>query len=295
MSTINPVSPTQPTIYTIKAGDTLSQIAKANHTTVEELMALNDIKDPNRIDAGATLQLARIGVSQPNAPVPSQSSSVQAPSAKLNIDVSLVNKNCEQYLSEYRHLFDGGSATVESVQASYQKLTTLLATARLVEPKSTYVTKLESAQAYLLLVMAAKAEGSEQIDLYQQALSASKKASDKDPNSKINNWNIALNFLVNVREGDLKNQVMSTFFDSALVAQFNATPTTRYYIKSIPPLERLAMAVQSLPANTFTKGDWGDFEAALSTKLTGSLLATTCQAIEAKIAELQPAETVSQL
>lgn len=43
--------------YTIKRGDTLSAIAKANNTTVEALADLNNIKNPNLIFAGATLEI----------------------------------------------------------------------------------------------------------------------------------------------------------------------------------------------------------------------------------------------
>ena len=43
--------------YTIKSGDTLSAIAKANNTTVEALSKANSIADPNKINAGAILKL----------------------------------------------------------------------------------------------------------------------------------------------------------------------------------------------------------------------------------------------
>jgi LysM repeat protein len=44
--------------YIVKAGDTLSQIAKAQNTTVEALMAVNpEITDPDRIQAGQVLFL----------------------------------------------------------------------------------------------------------------------------------------------------------------------------------------------------------------------------------------------
>ena len=43
--------------YVIRRGDTLGRIARANHTTVEELARLNNIKNVNLIRAGATLQL----------------------------------------------------------------------------------------------------------------------------------------------------------------------------------------------------------------------------------------------
>lgn len=43
------------TTYTVKKGDTLSKIAAANNTTVNKLVELNNIKDPNRIVVGQTL------------------------------------------------------------------------------------------------------------------------------------------------------------------------------------------------------------------------------------------------
>lgn len=44
--------------YTIKKGDTLTKIAKANNTTIKDIMAANpQIKDPNKIFAGAKLNL----------------------------------------------------------------------------------------------------------------------------------------------------------------------------------------------------------------------------------------------
>lgn len=46
------------TKYTIQKGDTLEEIAKANNTTVSNLAKLNNIRDPNKIMAGATLNLS---------------------------------------------------------------------------------------------------------------------------------------------------------------------------------------------------------------------------------------------
>ncbi len=43
--------------YTVKAGDTLSEIAKANMTTVRRLMALNNISNPSYIYVGQKLRL----------------------------------------------------------------------------------------------------------------------------------------------------------------------------------------------------------------------------------------------
>ena len=44
--------------YTIKAGDTLSGIAAANKTDVATLAKINNISDPNKIQAGASLRLS---------------------------------------------------------------------------------------------------------------------------------------------------------------------------------------------------------------------------------------------
>ena len=49
--------------YTIQSGDTLSDIAKRNGTTVDELASLNNIKNVNLIYAGQTLSLPDTGAS----------------------------------------------------------------------------------------------------------------------------------------------------------------------------------------------------------------------------------------
>ena len=50
-------SSTSSNTYTVKAGDTLSGIAKKFNTTVAKLQALNNIKDANRISVGQVLKL----------------------------------------------------------------------------------------------------------------------------------------------------------------------------------------------------------------------------------------------
>lgn len=47
----------EPTTYTVKKGDTLSKIAKEYGTTVNELVKLNGIKDPNLIRVGQVLKI----------------------------------------------------------------------------------------------------------------------------------------------------------------------------------------------------------------------------------------------
>ena len=46
-----------PTDYVIQKGDTLTSIAKAHDTTVQALVELNDIKDPDKIFAGDTIKI----------------------------------------------------------------------------------------------------------------------------------------------------------------------------------------------------------------------------------------------
>ena len=43
--------------YTVKAGDSIASIAEANHCTVEQLMAWNNIKNPNLLTAGQVLKI----------------------------------------------------------------------------------------------------------------------------------------------------------------------------------------------------------------------------------------------
>ena len=51
--------------YTVKKGDTLSAIAKANGVSVANLQSWNNIKDPNKISVGQVLKLK--GASSPAA------------------------------------------------------------------------------------------------------------------------------------------------------------------------------------------------------------------------------------
>ena len=44
--------------YKVKKGDTLSKIAKENNTTVEKLVKINNIKNPNLIYAGQKIRIS---------------------------------------------------------------------------------------------------------------------------------------------------------------------------------------------------------------------------------------------
>ena len=49
--------PSEPQIYTVKAGDTLTAIARRFSTTVSELVRLNHIKNPDLIYVGQKLKI----------------------------------------------------------------------------------------------------------------------------------------------------------------------------------------------------------------------------------------------
>lgn len=56
--------------YTVKAGDTLTSIARAHGVTVDALVKANGIKDPNKITAGQKLAIPASGGTPPKPPAP---------------------------------------------------------------------------------------------------------------------------------------------------------------------------------------------------------------------------------
>jgi len=58
ISAVKPVSNKSDTTYTVKKGDTLSEIAQKYNTTVKALQSLNNIKDPNKIYVGQKLKIS---------------------------------------------------------------------------------------------------------------------------------------------------------------------------------------------------------------------------------------------
>ena len=62
-----------PEDYVIQKGDTLTSIAKANGTTVDALVELNGIKDPDKINAGDTIKVpGKVIEKGPEAKVPTE-------------------------------------------------------------------------------------------------------------------------------------------------------------------------------------------------------------------------------
>jgi LysM repeat protein len=78
-ASVAPTPPPAPTpqVYTIKKGDTLLKIAKANGLSLEELLAANkDIKNPNKVAEGQ-----QIIIPVPSSEAPDQVGGSAVPSA----------------------------------------------------------------------------------------------------------------------------------------------------------------------------------------------------------------------
>ena len=61
-------TPTPPGLYVVKPGDTLSKIADDHATTIDEIMALNNLSDPNTIIVGQKLIIPSLVPSPTGAP-----------------------------------------------------------------------------------------------------------------------------------------------------------------------------------------------------------------------------------
>ncbi len=93
--------------YKVKYGDTLSGIARANGTTIDALLKSNpNIKDPNRIFAGADLTL---GASAPVvAPTPQPTKTTIAEKASLIPDAPTEDKGVTGYYEQMRKDMEKG-------------------------------------------------------------------------------------------------------------------------------------------------------------------------------------------
>ncbi len=107
--------------YIVQPGDTLSKIAARYGTTVQALMSLNGLSNPDRIWVGQRLRIGKAGA----APAPSQ----PAPTAGRWIDVNLRTQRLTAYQGNtpvFSALISGGlprTPTVVGRFAIYAKLT----------------------------------------------------------------------------------------------------------------------------------------------------------------------------
>ena len=79
--------------YIVQEGDTLSKIARENNTTVDELVKLNDIKDPDYIETGDKIDMPTnvSSVSNNSSTISSQSSNMSGSSSSTNFSGSNVS------------------------------------------------------------------------------------------------------------------------------------------------------------------------------------------------------------
>ena len=110
--------------YIIKPGDNLTKIARANGTTIKDIMAANpQIKDPNKIYAGAQLNLpnatapaatpAQAAATPPTAAAPAQPAGAQQQSSSSwqgTVSGITANdiRNHPQYQAEYQRQLQFG-------------------------------------------------------------------------------------------------------------------------------------------------------------------------------------------
>ena len=73
-------TPSQPTVYTVQEGDTLSDIAQDYNVSIEALMVANGITDPNLLRVGQTLTIP-LPTPAPSAETPPASPPEETPSS----------------------------------------------------------------------------------------------------------------------------------------------------------------------------------------------------------------------
>lgn len=107
--------------YTIKQGDTLTKIAKANGVTIQDLVALNNITDPNKIYAGQSLFLQR---DTPAAINPSNQDTPSAFGAGVPVErvFKVINGDspAEEKRTELKKIFKGKWTNNPEVLAALQ-------------------------------------------------------------------------------------------------------------------------------------------------------------------------------
>ncbi len=70
---------TPPGIYIVKPGDTLSKIADEFQTTIDEIMTLNSLVDPNTIQVGQQLRIPSLPSTDPAEGTPAAEEAPAAP------------------------------------------------------------------------------------------------------------------------------------------------------------------------------------------------------------------------
>lgn len=107
------------TTHVVEAGQELSLIAKIYGVSIEDILAVNDIANPDVINEGQTLTIPADGVYQPDAS--------QAPPAPLTVGKAIVVSTTEQRIYAYEngvlihsHLTSTGRAETPTVLGDYK-------------------------------------------------------------------------------------------------------------------------------------------------------------------------------
>lgn len=119
------------TTYTVKKGDTLSEIAKANGTTYQKLAAINNISNPNLIYVGQVIKLTKTSGSSSSSSTKKKSSSSNTAKIKQfglqsNVDNTLFatwewsKKYTENYKVEWQYYADKYWFTADSSTTEYK-------------------------------------------------------------------------------------------------------------------------------------------------------------------------------
>lgn len=115
--------------YTVKKGDTLTSIAKANGTTVANLVALNDITDPDYIVVGQVLTIS--GTATTAKKSTSSKATIKVFGLQSNTDRTMyatwtwTRDNTEEYQVQWHYAtgdgiwFEGSDSTVKIKQCTY--------------------------------------------------------------------------------------------------------------------------------------------------------------------------------
>ncbi len=141
--------------YTVRAGDTLSGIALAFRSTVEEILAANDLSSADTIRAGQTLRIpSAVSRTGPTHKLVPDSEMVYGP-AYVDFDLERFVMEQGGYLAGYREQVEGQERTgVEVVQLVAQRYSigprVLLS---LLELQSGWVTRLHPAEETLVYPM----------------------------------------------------------------------------------------------------------------------------------------------
>ncbi len=166
--------------YTIKSGDTLSQIASSNNTTVEALAKANQIADPNKIIAGNTLVLPEVKQSgvdisasdiTPGIPEIPQATPEIKPDTTANAILDYTTGEQSKTAEERKELEETAQktfGTTDLLEAAGQRPTVDLAATRAAEEERTGATALREDVAQQSLKLAGIKGERDRLDIMEQ-------------------------------------------------------------------------------------------------------------------------------